>query len=173
MLAIVPSATLHGLEGRFIRVEVDVAPGQDGHHRQNARDGPDLPAERELADQCQPIRSRHDLLRTEEDPDRHGEIERRAGFALFGRSEVDRDPTRRMDEPGIPDCTANPLAGLLERGVGQAHDRESGQAARNVDLDPDHPAVEADDRCGQQRGKHAPTVPAVARRRLTERLSGD
>ena len=27
MLAIVPSATLHGLDGRFIRVEVDVAPG--------------------------------------------------------------------------------------------------------------------------------------------------
>ncbi len=30
MLAIVPSATLHGLEGRFIRVEVDVAPGLPG-----------------------------------------------------------------------------------------------------------------------------------------------
>ncbi|MFL5687497.1 MAG: YifB family Mg chelatase-like AAA ATPase [Chloroflexota bacterium] len=30
MLAIVPSATLHGLAGRFIRVEVDVAPGLPG-----------------------------------------------------------------------------------------------------------------------------------------------
>jgi magnesium chelatase family protein len=30
VLAIVPSATLHGLEGRFIRVEVDVAPGLPG-----------------------------------------------------------------------------------------------------------------------------------------------
>ncbi len=30
MLAVVPSATLHGLEGRFIRVEVDVAPGLPG-----------------------------------------------------------------------------------------------------------------------------------------------
>ena len=30
MLAIVASATLHGLEGRFIRVEVDVAPGLPG-----------------------------------------------------------------------------------------------------------------------------------------------
>ncbi len=30
MLAIVPSATLYGLEGRFIRVEVDVAPGLPG-----------------------------------------------------------------------------------------------------------------------------------------------
>ena len=78
-----------------------------------------------------------------------------------------------MDEPGVPDCAANPLAGLLERGVGQAHDREPRQSARDVDLDPDHPAVEADDRCRQQRGKHDPTVAAAARRRLTERLSGD
>ena len=30
MLAIVPSATLHGLDGRVIRVEVDVAPGLPG-----------------------------------------------------------------------------------------------------------------------------------------------
>jgi magnesium chelatase family protein len=30
VLAIVPSATLHGLDGRFIRVEVDVAPGLPG-----------------------------------------------------------------------------------------------------------------------------------------------
>ena len=30
MLAVVPSATLHGLDGRYIRVEVDVAPGLPG-----------------------------------------------------------------------------------------------------------------------------------------------
>src|SRR6478672_921229 len=30
MLAVVPSATLHGLDGRSIRVEVDVAPGLPG-----------------------------------------------------------------------------------------------------------------------------------------------
>jgi len=30
VLAIVPSATLHGLDGRMIRVEVDVAPGLPG-----------------------------------------------------------------------------------------------------------------------------------------------
>jgi magnesium chelatase family protein len=30
VLAIIPSATLHGLDGRFIRVEVDVAPGLPG-----------------------------------------------------------------------------------------------------------------------------------------------
>ena len=30
MLAVLPSATLHGLAGRFIRVEVDVAPGLPG-----------------------------------------------------------------------------------------------------------------------------------------------
>ena len=30
MLAVLPSATLHGLDGRYIRVEVDVAPGLPG-----------------------------------------------------------------------------------------------------------------------------------------------
>ena len=40
MLAIVPSATLHGLDGRFIRVEVDVAPGPARvHHRRAGRRG--------------------------------------------------------------------------------------------------------------------------------------
>ena len=116
------------------------APGQDGHHRQDARHGPDLPAERELADQRQPIRSRDDLLRAEEDPDRHGEIERRAGFALFGRSEIDRDPTRRMDEPGVAQRPTDALARLLQGGIGQPDDGETRQARRDIDLDPDESA---------------------------------
>ena len=37
MLAVVPSATLHGLDGRSIRVEVDVAPGLPGFTRRRAR----------------------------------------------------------------------------------------------------------------------------------------
>ena len=37
MLAVVPSATLHGLDGRSIRVEVDVAPGLPGLHGRRAR----------------------------------------------------------------------------------------------------------------------------------------
>ena len=58
-------------------------------------------------------------------------------------------------EPGVADRAADALAGLLERGVGQADDREPGQARGDIDLDADDPAVEADER-GGQRGWRAP-----------------
>ena len=152
------------------------APGQHGHHRQDARHGPDLAAERQLADQCQPIRSRHDLLRAEEDPDRHREIERRAGLALFGRSEIDRDPTRRMDEPRVAQRPTDALARLLQGGIGQPDDREPGQARRDIHLDPDESALEAVERCGRDDGQHVPN-PRLGRSPpghppLTPRLSG-
>ena len=103
-----------------------------------------------------PTRRRPDLLGPEEDPHRDREVERGAGLALLGGREVDGDPPRRVDEARVPDRAADPLAGLLQRGVRQADDREARQAARDVDLDPDHAPVEADDRGGQQRCKHAP-----------------
>ena len=132
------------------------APRQDGDHRQDARHGPHLAAERQLADQRQAPGTRRDLLRAEQDPHRHREVERRAGLALVGRGEVDRDPARRMDEPGVAQRAPDPLAGLLERGVGQSDDREPGQTRRDVHLDPDEPAVEAVERCGRDDGQHAP-----------------
>ena len=88
---------------------------------------PDLAAERQLADQRDRVRAGPDLLRAEQDPDRDREVERRAGLAQVRRREVDRDPPRRVDEAGVADRAADPLAGLLERGVGQADDREAGQ----------------------------------------------
>ena len=72
-------------------------------------------------------RRRGDLLGAEEDPDRDREVERGAGLAQVGRGEVDGDPARRMAEPGVADRAADPLAGLLERGVGEPDDREPGQ----------------------------------------------
>ena len=95
-----------------------------------------------------------DLFRSEQDPDRHRQIERRAGLAQVGRREVDRDPPRRMDETGVPECAAHALAGLLEGGVGQPDDGEPGQPGRDVDLDADQPAVEADEGGGRDDGQH-------------------
>src|SRR5436190_23728570 len=62
------------------------------------------------------------------------------------RCEVDRDPSWRIGVPGIADGTANALARLLERRVGEPDDREPGQARRHVDLDPDEPPIEAVER---------------------------
>ena len=133
----------------------DPATRQGGDHRQDARDRPHLAAERQLADQRQPSSGRADLLRAEQDPHRHREVERRAGLALVGRREVDRDPARRMDEAGVAQGAADPFARLLERGVGQPDDREPGQPGRDIDLDPDEPAIEAVERRGWDDGQHA------------------
>ena len=50
-----------------------------------------------------------------------------------------------MAEPGVADRAAHPLASLLERGVREPDDREAGQSRSDIDLDPDDPAVEADE----------------------------
>jgi hypothetical protein len=47
-----------------------------------------------------------------------------------------------VDEAGVADRAADPLARLLERGVREADDREPGGPS-DVDLDPIDPAVEA------------------------------
>ena len=117
---------------------------------------PDLAAERQLADQRDPAGAAPNLLRAEQDPHRDREIERRAGLAQVGRREVDGDPARRMDEAGVPERAADAFAGLLERGVREADDREPGQSGGDVDLDADHPPVEADERRGGDDREHAP-----------------
>ena len=101
------------------------APGERRDHRQDPGHRPDLAAERQLADEGERPGRRPDLLRPEQDPERDREVERRARLALLGRGEVDGDPPRRMDEAGVADRAADPLARLLERGVGEADDREA------------------------------------------------
>ena len=95
------------------------------------------------------------LLRAEQDPDGHREVERGAGLAQVGRGEIDRDPARRVDEAGVPERAADAFARLLERGVGQPDDGEPGQPGRDVDLDADEPAVEAVECGGRDDGQHA------------------
>ena len=96
-----------------------------------------------------------DLLRTEEDPDGDREIERRAGLAQIRRREVDRDPSRRIDEAGVPERAADAFPRLLEGGIGEPDDGEPGQPRRDVHLDPDQPPVEAMERRGWDDGQHA------------------
>ena len=57
-------------------------------------------------------------------------------------------------KPGVAQRAADALAGLLERGVRQADDREARQPGRDVHLDADEPAVEAVERCGRDDGQH-------------------
>ena len=72
-----------------------------------------------------------------------------------------------MDETGIAERAPDPLPGLLEGRIREAHDREARQSRGHVDLDADHPAVEAVEGRGEQRGEHAGTLSRAAHLRLT------
>ena len=131
------------------------APGERGHHRQDARHRSHLATERQLADHRDPARPGSNLLRPEQDPDGHREVERRAGLAQVRRREVDRDPAGRVDEPAVAQRATDALASLLERRVGEPDDREAGQARCDIHLDADEPAVEAVKRRGWDDRQHA------------------
>jgi site-specific DNA recombinase len=150
----------------------DAAAGKGRREGQDPGNGPDLAAERQLPDHREPAARAADLLGSEEDPDGDREVERRAGLAEVGRGQVDGDPSRRVDEARVADRTPDALARLLESRVGQADDREAGQAWRDVDLDPDDPAVEADERGREQGREHRPTLSADAHPAIIGDFSG-
>ena len=77
------------------------------------------------------------------------------------------------DEAGVADRAADPLARLLEGGVGETDDGETGQPGRDVDLDADDPAVEAVEGRGGDDGQHAATLSAGAHPRTHARLTRD
>ena len=131
------------------------ARGDRGDHRQDARHGPDLAVETQLAEKGDRSGTRAYLFRPEQDADRDREIERGAGLAQLGRRKVDRDATRREGEARVADGTADALAGLLHGRVGQPDDREPRQPGRDVHLDADGPTVETVQRGGRDDGQHA------------------
>jgi hypothetical protein len=133
-------------------------PQQRGRHRQDAGHDTDFPTQRQLAHECQAPAPWSHLLRAEQDPDRYREIERRAGLAQVSRCEVDRDAARRVDEARVPKGATDAFPRLLQRDVGEAHDRESRQSRRNVDLDANDAAVEPVERCRKDGREHEATL---------------
>ena len=76
------------------------------------------------------------------------------GLAQAGRGEVGDDPPQRELEAAVDQRRAHPLARLAHRRVGQADDREGGQAAMDVDLDPDRAGRDPVEGEGLRRGEH-------------------
>ena len=144
----------------------DALRGKGSQHRQEARDRPDLAAQRELPDERRPAGEGRELLRSEEDSDGDGEVHARPALWQVRRGEIDRDPARRMDEAGVADRSPDPLPCLAQGGIGESHDGEPGQAWRDVHLDTDPPAVEADQGRREQGREHG-------RDPTRRRLSGD
>ena len=116
----------------------DTPPREGSRQGQDARNRPDLAAEGQLADHREAAARPPDLLRAEQDSHRDREVERGACLAEIRRGEIDGDPPRRVDIPGVADRAADALASILERRVSQADDREpvGRQSPPGADLDP-------------------------------------
>ena len=63
-----------------------------------------------------------------------------------------------MREPIVAQRPADALPRFLQRRVSQAHDRETRQPRRDIDLDSDEPAGKAMERCGRDDSEHAPNA---------------
>ena len=119
------------------------------------RHGRISPAEPELAeDRVALERLGRDVAAGGEDRARDGEVEARAGLAHRRRREVDRDALERELEARVEDRRPHALARLAHGAVGQADDREVGQARAHVDLDRDAPRIESVDGEGGDAGEH-------------------
>ena len=100
-----------------------------------------------------------------------GEVEAAAALAGARRRQVHRDPLERPVQPARQQRRPDTVARLATRGVGQADDGEAGQTVRDVDLDVDRAAVDAEDRGGRDDGEHRiappldPPAPCLAGRR--------
>ena len=82
------------------------------------------------------------------------QVHTRPGLAQAGRGEVDDDPLQRELEAAVDQRRPHPLPRLAHRRVGEADDREAGQAAVDVDLDPDRAGGDAVEGEGSGRGEH-------------------
>src|SRR5204863_8344668 len=84
------------------------------------------------------------LLRGSKHGERNRQIESRTLLTQLRRSEVDRDAAVGEPQLGRGDPAADALTRLLTRAVGEADDREAGNAVADVRLDVDAPRLEAD-----------------------------
>src|SRR6185437_12222200 len=130
--------------------------------------------EGDLADQRRTSGPGRELFRTDQDPDRDGEVRPGAALRDVGRREVDRDSPRRMHEAAVPQRAPHALPRLADGCVAEPHDRETRQSGGDVDLDPNHPSLERDERGRKEGREHArnPTVRGLSTAYQTSSVAG-
>ena len=97
-----------------------------------AGDRAELAREGELSEE-HIVRPRHgDLLGSGEQAEQNGKIIDRSGFFRIGGCEIHRDTADGKIPAAVFDRRADPVARLLNGGVRQADDIESGQAVRYI-----------------------------------------
>src|SRR6185437_9447076 len=123
---------------------------------EDAADPAQAAVERELADRSRSFeRAARQLLRRREERERDRQVEAGALLAQLGRCEVDRDASLGELQLGGRDSTSDALTSLLARSVGEADDREAGNAVANVRLHVYSARLESDERMRDCACKHA------------------
>ena len=127
--------------------------------REHAADPAQPPVQRELADGSGALEgAARELLRRRQQRQRDRKVETRALLAQLRGREVDRDPAGREAQLGGGDPAADSFPRLLAGAVGEADDREAGDAVAYVGLHVDATGLEADERMRDRACKHAATL---------------
>ena len=123
--------------------------------REHAAHRPHAAVERQLAEGGVSVQSlARDLMRRCEHRDRDGQVEAGAFLPQARRREVHGDPVPRPLEARSSHARPHAVLCLLARTVGEADDREAGQAALDVRLHLHAPRVEADESVGDRAREH-------------------
>ena len=130
-----------------------------GGDREHAARGMNRPVQREFPEHHDVV----DLAALDgplcgEDPERNWQVERRAGLPDVGRREIHGDAMRRKLESRVPDRALHAVPAFADAGVGQADQREKGQAERDVDFDVDRARFDSEERGGPEAGEHRRTA---------------
>jgi hypothetical protein len=126
---------------------------------ENASHTPQPTVERELTDGSGTFeRARRKLLRGAKHRERNRQVESRPFLPQLGGREVDGYSPGREAQLGRGYPAAHAFPRLLARAVGEADDREAGDAIADVRLDVDAPRLEADESMRERAGEHALTL---------------
>ena len=142
-------------------LEAGVSRGQG--HAERAAYRAHLSVQPQLADEHAP----HGVGRAHaaEPQEAHGDrqVQRGAALAKVGRGEVDGHRPDRHREAAVLERRADALSRLAHGRVGEAHDREPGQAVAGVDLHVEDTGLQAERRGGVDSGEHADLLGAEGR----------
>ena len=125
-----------GLGGVFLRDVQGLQPlplGGQGHG-QHARAGPELAGQGQLAHKGAGALPQAELSAGAQQPHQDGQVIQGADFFHMGGGQIHRDSADGEAEALVLDGRPDPLPGLVDGGVGQAHHGEGGQAVGQVAL---------------------------------------
>ena len=144
---------LGGIYGGHVGGAKTLFPGHP-YHRQDAGGVAQSAVEGKFTEKNGRLRGGLCLTGAEQDADGDGQIVGGAGLFQIGWSQVHRDAAHGEFAAAVAHGGANPLFGLLHRGIGQPHNVESGQARGNVGFSLDYLTIQTHDGAGLCSSQH-------------------